>query len=69
MKLTVRIYGRQEISSLDLRPGATIADAVSSLGLDPASVGIAVLDEKIASEDTPLKEGDELALYPPLAGG
>jgi molybdopterin converting factor subunit 1 len=64
------------IEDLELRlpPGSTAADLVRSLrtrpGLErlPAEPALAV-NQEYARLDTPLVDGDEVALLPPVAGG
>jgi molybdopterin synthase catalytic subunit len=60
---------------IHLRPGATVADAVEALTEkfpDLASflprVAFA-LNQSYVKRDVALKEGDELALIPPVSGG
>ncbi len=58
-----------------LRPGATVADAVTAAGekvveLVPYLGRIAfAVNETYAKANTPLNEGDELAFIPPVSGG
>jgi MoaE-MoaD fusion protein len=82
MKVRVRLFavlresaGREEID-LRLPAGATAADAVEELALQPAlgellermPVRLAV-NREIVVPATPLDAGDELALIPPVSGG
>lgn len=61
--------------NLDLPAGATIADALRDLAKDaPDLVARAphvsfAVNEAFVSVDTPLSDGDELALIPPVSGG
>jgi molybdopterin synthase catalytic subunit len=65
--------GRDELQ-LDLAAGATVADAVHELrrgaagGVVPERP-LAAVNREHAAPDTPLRDGDEVALLPPLAGG
>jgi sulfur-carrier protein len=60
---------------LELPPGGTAADAVAHVrGLSPESARIpaapvVAVNEAYAPLSTPLREGDELAFLPPVAGG
>ena len=81
MRIHVRLFasqretlGRSSISA-DVPEGSTAASALSSLAKEypdlaagSGSLAFAVNREH-ASPDTPLKEGDDLALLPPVAGG
>ena len=65
--------GRSEIE-LDIESGATVRDVIDhvrALGDAerlPATPLVAV-NEQYASRDRELREGDEVALIPPVAGG
>ncbi len=58
-----------------LPPGSTVADLVSAVrrqfpGLAPGTVDIVVaVNQEYAEMDQVLKEGDEIALIPPVSGG
>jgi len=55
---------------LDLREGATVADvwAALDLGDEPAGLLYAV-NRRYAATDTEIREGDEVAVIPPVSGG
>lgn len=65
----------QESLTLTLRVPATVASAVSALRSSLPHAGgipdrpLAAVNRVHAKSETPLAEGDELALLPPLAGG
>ena len=78
MRVVVRLFaglreragtGEQEV---ELAEGATAADVWASLrdslGERPDGLVLAV-NRSYATEDTPLAEGDEVALIPPVSGG
>jgi ferredoxin len=48
---------------------ATVREVMDQLGMPPDTRGIPVLGGKQAAADTVLKEGETLAIFPPLAGG
>lgn len=54
--------------SLELQPGATVADAIAALGIPANHAKIAVVDGKQSDLQTSLQEGQEVSLFPPLAG-
>jgi len=54
---------------LELPAGATIGDALAALGI-PAGEAKACFVAHVRRElDYPLSDGDELAVFPPVAGG
>lgn len=80
MTVTVRLFAsyaeRLGHSSLniDLPPGALVKDAVASLrGMPGGSMlphtPLVAINRGYASPDSPLTEGDEVAVIPPVAGG
>jgi len=80
MTVTVRLFafyadrlGRSEIS-LDLPAGSTVAQVIDSIAALPgASVlpaqPLVAVNCNYAKADFLLREGDEVALIPPVAGG
>jgi molybdopterin synthase catalytic subunit len=81
MTITVKLFailrdkaGVAEVS-LPLLDGATVATAIESLAkllpnLHPyIARSAAAVNLSRATPDTPLKNGDELALLPPVSGG
>ena len=81
MEITVRLFavlrehaGTRELT-LELRDGATVADAIDALRLGPLAGlperarFVTALDREYVEEDEPLSAGAELALVPPVSGG
>jgi molybdopterin converting factor subunit 1 len=68
------LAGRDQIE-VELSPGASAADAVQALrGIAPSLARLPVrpsiaVNEEYAALETPLQDGDEVALLPPVAGG
>jgi|SRR5882724_8046034 len=66
---------RRDQDTLDLSPGATVADALAAIAANsPAIAGLlpqvqTAVNRKVAPATHVLAEGDELALLPPVAGG
>lgn len=65
--------GRSSLE-LDLESGATVHDVIEQIrGLGDAAqlppVPMVAVNEQYASRDRELREGDEVALIPPVAGG
>ena len=65
-------FGSAEVPLL-LMAGSTVADAVAAVrAKSPAGIPprpLVALNERYASYDDALAQGDELALIPPVAGG
>ena len=68
------LFGASE-ASLELGEGSSVQDLLDSLvaanaalSLIPATAAVAV-NQEYASPQTPLSDGDEVALIPPVAGG
>lgn len=66
-------FGRDEMS-LELGAGASVADCVAALHAEPAAARLpprplVAVNQRYAKPETPLAEGDEVALIPPVAGG
>lgn len=81
MTITVRLFAilRREagtdVLTLELPEGATVADAVAALRAGPLpwlpdreTFAVAV-DREYAADETPLGDGAEVALVPPVSGG
>jgi len=82
MEVEVRLFatlreraGRDRIE-LQLSEGATVADALEAAAREPGLNEVladlpvrAALNREYVSEATPISEGDELALIPPVSGG
>jgi len=52
-----------------LPAGATVADVIAALGVPEKSTGIVVCDDRHLELASPLRDGAEVSLFPPLAGG
>jgi molybdopterin synthase catalytic subunit len=66
-------FGRGEIP-LELPAGATAADALAAVRARPGAERLPpspmiAVNQRYARPETPLNEGDEVALIPPVAGG
>lgn len=55
--------------SLDLPAGATVRDVVESLKIPDDLACLTVVNGRDADLEQVLAPGDELAMFPPLAGG
>jgi sulfur carrier protein len=55
--------------TIDTPDGATVLDVKRQLGMPDDLPGILLLNGKQVAPDTVMREGDTLAIFPPLAGG
>ncbi len=55
--------------SLELPPGTTVRDVVESLKIPSDLACLTVVNGRDAESEQVLFPGDELAMFPPLAGG
>ena len=81
MHITVRLFASQRENlgqaaiDADLPDGVTAAEALARLSAEhpelraPAGSIAFAVNRELATPDTPLRDGDELALLPPVAGG
>jgi len=60
--------GREDVA-LELADGASVADALARVGVQPDEERIVGLNGALAQDTTPLHDGDELSLYHPMGGG
>ena len=78
MKIKVKVFatlrkyvadkssGAQE---LELAEGATVGDALAELKIPQAEVAFVFVNSTRQKLDEQLAEGDELGVFPPIAGG
>lgn len=78
MRLEIRLYAtlRQAapaapagVVPLDVPDGATVAQVLGLVKIDPADVRMIMVNGLAAELDHILKDGDRLGLFPPLGGG
>ncbi len=74
MRIMVKAFAtlssyQPEGGELDVESGATVADVLRQLKLDPEEVTIIFVNGVHAGLDKPLQEGDKLGLFPPVGGG
>jgi hypothetical protein len=77
MRVTVKLYGplRRFLPSgakstvLDLDEGAAVADAVAALGIPPEHAQMIISGPDQLRPTSVLHDGQEVSLFPPLAGG
>ena len=75
--MTKMLAGNQGVLSLDLVNGSRVKDLVSQLKTGYPAIGgliqkkkvLVSVNQEIAHEETEIRDGDEVALLPPFAGG
>jgi molybdopterin converting factor small subunit len=54
---------------MELADGATVSDAIARLGIPADHASMLVSGDDYLKPETPLRDGQELSIFPPLAGG
>jgi len=65
--LPVGTKGRQ--AQVEVAEGATVGEALETLGLAPGGVHLIMVNGEHRSWETVLEEGDAVTVFPPVAGG
>jgi molybdopterin converting factor small subunit len=65
---SLRKFGPEE-QEADLPENATVEDAINLLNLPAKFPLLKIVNGEHRPPKYPLKDGDELALFPPIAGG
>jgi molybdopterin converting factor small subunit len=65
---SLRNFGPEE-QEVDLPDGATVDDAINMLNLPVHFALLKIVNGEHRPPKHSLKDGDELALFPPIAGG
>jgi molybdopterin converting factor small subunit len=61
--------GSEDGVTLTLPAGATVQDVVDALKIPREHAGMLVAGDTYVQADTPLTDGLQLSIFPPLAGG
>jgi len=74
MKVEVRLFayfreGRDKKQIIELNDNATIKDVLDIINIKEEEISILLLNGRDGSADRELKEGDVLAIFPPVGGG
>ncbi len=60
---------RDGACTVSVGPGATVGDVLASLGLTELAAYVLLLNGRDATADNPVSDGDQVAVFPRLAGG
>lgn len=74
MKVTVKLFAtlrenNEKEMDLDVSEGTTPLDIIKRINISEKDVSIIMINGRAKGLDTILKEGDTLALFPPVGGG
>ncbi len=74
MKAKIKLFatlrnGRFDISDMDLDDGTTIQTLINSLHINERDAAILFINGIHAELNSIIKEGDEVAIFPPIGGG
>jgi len=80
MKVMIRLVGSMKrllpekdrvsgSSRLDVAPGATLTDLIESVGIISGGALVVLVNGRCPETGSELKEGDVVAVFPPVAGG
>lgn len=61
--------GRDKISLLESERYKTARDVLQHFSIPPEEVAILLINGHHAAADAPVKDGDVIALFPPVGGG
>lgn len=64
-----RLPKGQRSTTLELRPGSTVADALRAVGVPDDELWNASIVGQLVEVTHPLKDGDLLLVFAPIAGG
>ena len=74
MKARIKLFatlqkGRFNISDLELEEGTTVFDIIRMLNIDEKDAAIIFINGIHGGLDSVIKEGDDVAVFPPIGGG
>jgi molybdopterin converting factor small subunit len=79
MKIEVALYAtltqylppgaQNRKAAIEVRDGATIREVMTQLGIPQNHPNMLLVNGKHAGDDTALRDGEVLSVFPPLAGG
>jgi len=75
-ELQVKLYATlrryldgQPSAAVEIEPGTTVGEVLSRLGVPAEQARLIFIDAKAASLDSALQGGEQLAVFPAIAGG
>ncbi len=74
MEIEVRLFASlrkyaNDKSRIEIEDGADVSDFMERIGVPPDEVSIILVNGRHAPQDQPLKDGEAVSLFPPIAGG
>lgn len=74
MNVTVKVFAtlrmnREKEKLMEFEEGTTPSKVLVSMGIPEQDASIIMINGRSVKLDTPLKDGDVLALFPPVGGG
>ncbi|SHI00004.1 MoaD/ThiS family protein [Desulfosporosinus lacus] len=74
MRVTVKLFatfrdGRFKVEEKNLSEDSRVLDILQLLNISPEEVAICLVNGKDVKEQHLLKDGDTIALFPPVGGG
>lgn len=74
MRVTVKLFatfrdGRFKVEERDLQEDSRVLDVLQPLNITPEEIAICLVNGQNTNEQHVLKNGDTLALFPPVGGG
>ena len=74
MRVTVKLFatfrdGRFKVEERDLPEGSQVLDLLVPLRILPEEIAICLVNGRSVDEKHVLRDGDTLALFPPVGGG
>ncbi len=74
MRVTVRLYatlreGRKPEEEIEAPSRTTVGELMGILKIPESAVTLVFVNGVHAAQDTTLREGDSIALFPPIGGG
>lgn len=74
MKITVKLFatlreGRPPLQTLEFPEGKGVVEVIRALNIPEQEVALIFVNGRHADPEDRLKDGDTLALFPPVGGG